>query len=257
MTKTETAEPSRAAARKVRSTCLVIAVAASSVACSSAMERKLVDTANDPPVGPHSAALDTSPDDAGAVAKVPVGTSPARGPPDAWVTMVEFSDFECPSCGYAEPIVSALLAEYSSDLRLVYKNFPLTHIHRYAEGAAVAAECAGAQGAFWEMHDLLLANQDSLDSASLLTYAQSAGVDMAAWQQCLATQSPRDAVDADVALGTSIRVRGTPTFVINGLRILGVLEQRRFEVFINLARASAQASGVPRAQYYDTVVLAP
>jgi protein-disulfide isomerase len=170
--------------------------------------------------------------------------------------MVEFGDFECPPCGDAEPIVSALLGEYSADLRLVFKNFPLTDIHPYAQGAAIGAECAGAQGAFWEMHDLLFANQDSLDSAYLLTYAQSAGVDVSAWQQCLATKPPRDAVDADVALGKSIRVRGTPTFLINGLRALGVPTRQQFEAIINAERARAEGSDVPRSEYYDTVVLA-
>lgn len=107
-------------------------------------------------VAPASAATGI---DAGSLVKVPIGSSPIRGPVNAWVTMVEFGDFECPFCGEEEPVVEALLRAFPNDLRLVFKNFPLTSIHPYAEGAAIAAECAGEQGDFWPMHDILFANQ--------------------------------------------------------------------------------------------------
>lgn len=225
------------------------------LACSSVPQRATVDTLPTIPTGAYSGENDTGPDD--AVVKVPIGTSPTRGPADAWVTMVEFADFECPPCGEAEPILSALLEEYSGDLRLVFKNLPLTDIHPDAQGAAIAAECASAQGAFWQMHDLLFANQDFLDGESLPTYAQAAGVDLNAWQQCLSTEPPLDAIGIDVGLATSLGIRGTPTFVINGQRVVGVLAQSQFEAVINAARDRAQASGLPRSQYYDTAILGP
>lgn len=202
-----------------------------------------------------TAGTDASTPDAGSLAKVPVGTSPVRGPDDAWVTMIEFGDFECPFCGEEEPVVEALVEAYPTDLRLVFKNFPLTTIHPYAEGAAVAAECADAQGDFWPMHDLLYANQNALQSQNLPTYAQAAGVDLTLWQACLSTSTPVDAIDADVALGASVGVEGTPTFFINGEIVVGAFPQSALQAIIEAARTQAEASGVPRASYYDTVIL--
>ncbi|HXX66647.1 MAG TPA: DsbA family protein [Polyangiaceae bacterium] len=195
--------------------------------------------------------------DAGAapLVKVPIGSSPLRGPIDAWVTMVEFADFECPFCGEEEPVVEALLQAYPADLRLVFKNFPLTTIHPYAEGAAIAAECAGQQGDFWPMHDILFANQNALESTNLPGYAQEAGVDVPTWQACLTTEPPIDAINADVALGTSIGVDGTPTFVINGQMIVGAVPQSELQGVIETSRAAAEASGVPSSEYYDEVIL--
>jgi protein-disulfide isomerase len=169
--------------------------------------------------------------------------------------MIEFGDFECPFCGAEEPIVEALLQAYPDDLRLVFKNFPLTSIHPYAEGAAIAAECAGSQGDFWKMHDLLYANQDALQSQDLPTYAMAAGVDLTTWQACLSTAPPVNAVDADVALGATVGVDATPTFFVNGVMVLGAVPQSQLQAVIEETRAEAEASGVPRAQYYDTVIL--
>ncbi len=218
----------------------------------------LIACSSGSPAAATAAGLDRSDGatlDAGPIAKVPVGTSPVRGPSDAWVTMVEFGDFECPFCGAEEPIVEALVKAYPTDLRLVFKNFPLTTIHPYAEGAAIAAECADAQGDFWTMHDLLYANQDALQSQNLPTYAQTAGVDVPTWQACLSTQPPVDAIDADVALATSVGVDATPTFFINGQIVVGAVAQSQLQTVIEAARAQAEASGVPRASYYETVIL--
>lgn len=258
----------------VRLRFVLTAFAVAMVACSLGPERNLIDTSSAThylpkapysPKGPYSSevdpsaadadAVDTSTADGGAVFKVPVGTSPVRGPSDAWVTIVEFGDFQCPYCGAEEPVLNALLFDHPSDLRLVFKQFPLTAIHRYAEGAAIAAECAAEQGAFWLMHDLLFSNQGALESADLLNYAQAAGVDVTSWQQCLSTQPPRDAIGVDVVLGNSVAVDGTPTFFVNGLRIVGAVEASHFKPIISEAEASAQASGVPSGQYYNTVIL--
>jgi protein-disulfide isomerase len=169
--------------------------------------------------------------------------------------MIEFGDFECPFCGAEEPVIAALLQMYPKDLRVVFKNFPLTTIHPYAEGAAIAAECAGAQGDFWAMHDQLYAHQNDLESQNLPTYAQAAGVDLPTWQACLSTQPPVDAINADVALATSVGVDATPTFFVNGAIVVGAVPEAELQAVIEAARTRAEASGVPRASYYDTVIL--
>lgn len=189
-----------------------------------------------------------------ALLKVPVGDSPRRGPSDAWVTMIEFTDFECPYCRLEEPIVATLLASYGPDLRLVFKHFPLDAIHPHARAAAVAAECARAQGKFWELHDLLLATD--LDDATILADAQLVtGLDVTAWQACLATPAADARVSADVTLGASVGVAGTPTFVINGQVIPGAYPESNLRFVIERARATAIASGIPRAEYYDRAIL--
>jgi protein-disulfide isomerase len=190
------------------------------------------------------------------VIKVPIGTSPARGPADAWVTLVEFGDFECPFCGEEEPVVEALLAMYPADLRLVWKNFPLTSIHPYAQGAAVAAECADEQSLFWPMHDLLYANQSALTATDLANYAgEVPGLDVTTWQACLTTPAPAQVIANDEALGGTVGVNGTPTFFVNGEIVVGAVPQATLQGVIETKRAEAEASGVPRAQYYDTVIL--
>ncbi|HTP28635.1 MAG TPA: thioredoxin domain-containing protein, partial [Anaeromyxobacteraceae bacterium] len=135
--------------------------------------------------------------------KVPVGDSPQRGSSDAWVTVVEFADFECPFCRNEEPILIDTESLYGADLRLIFKYFPLTSIHPRAQAAAVAAECAGEQGKFWDMHDLLFTT--ALDDATLLADArQVPGLDVPAWQVCIGTSASASRVAADVALATSL-----------------------------------------------------
>ena len=189
--------------------------------------------------------------------KVPIGTAPQRGPSDAWVTVIEFSDFECPFCGDAAPLVSAILAELPADLRVLYRHFPLPQ-HPRAVPAALAAECARAQGPapdghFWAMHDELFAHQTALLDAHLATYAgRIAGLDTTAWTACLATQPPRDRITADASSASSLGVPGTPTFVVNGTPVVGGGGLR---TAVQAALAYARQSGIPRAQYYEKAVL--
>ncbi len=190
-----------------------------------------------------------------ALLKVPVGDSPQRGPSDAWVTLVEFADFECTYCRQEEPVVARLTAAYGADLRVVHKHLlapPAAHPH--ARAAAVAAECAHAQGKFWELHDLLFTT--ALDDATLLADAQRVpGLDVAAWQACLTTAAPVARVAADVALGTSLGITGTPTFVINGQEVVGAVPESNLRLVIERARDTAVVSGIPRAEYYDRAIL--
>ncbi len=192
--------------------------------------------------------------------RVPLGDSPQRGPSDAWVTIVEFGDFQCPYCGSVEPTVKQVLALYPTDVRLVFKHFPLPQ-HANARPAANAAECARVQGAapdgdFWEMHDLLFANQSALGAASLAGYAgQIAGLDLASWQTCFDARRFDARVQADLDLGVSVGVSGTPTFAINGEELVGAVSLDELTRKVEAARATAIASGIPRAQYYDVAVL--
>lgn len=190
-----------------------------------------------------------------AAMPVPLGDSPERGPSDAWVTIVEFSDFQCPACGAAAPTIVQLLSRYPADLRLVYKHFPLTMIHPNARPAAIAAECAREQGRFWEMHDRLFANQRALTSDDLKAYASAIGLDIAKWESCLSNPGPAARVDADEALGEKLGVRATPTFVINGKPLEGAAPLATFEQRVESARAEAEASGIARGEYYQRAVL--
>jgi protein-disulfide isomerase len=186
--------------------------------------------------------------------RVPVEGSPQRGPSDAWVTVVEFADFECPYCRAEEPVVADLEAAYGTDLRLVFKYFPLTSIHPDAEAAAVAAGCAGEQGKFWEMHDLLFTT--ALDGNTLLADAeQVSGLEVATWQTCIGSAEAAAMVNSDLALGLGLGIHGTPTFVINGVPVVGAVPEERLRGVIDQVKAKAIASGIPPADYYNKAVL--
>jgi protein-disulfide isomerase len=149
----------------------------------------------------------------------------SRGPAGAPVTVIEYCDFQCPICAKASPQLVRLLPKaYGSKVRFVYRDFPLTRIHPQATLAAEAAACAQDQGRFWPMHDLLFANQHELDPAGIARAAAEAGLDMTAFNRCLA--SPRARWRRDVAQGQTAGVSATPTYLINGRRVEGI---RRFE----------------------------
>jgi protein-disulfide isomerase len=188
-------------------------------------------------------------------AGVVIGASPQRGPSDAWVTIVEFSDFECPYCGAEEPILQQVLGANPNDVRLVYKHFTLAQ-HPYARGAAIAAECAGDQGKFWEMHDELFAHQDVLDATHLPGYAQAAGVpDLTTWQACLGTPAPAARVDADLTVAAQLGLPATPTLIVNGDEYVGALSYAQLAQVVATALQDAEKSGIPRSEYYQKAVL--
>lgn len=149
-----------------------------------------------------------------------------KGPADAKVVVVEFSDFECPACRYAEPILRGLLKLHEGKVRFVFKHFPLERVHRWARPAAVAAECAGRQGKFWELHDKLYDEQEkwAKETDALKSwegYAQALKLDVPAWKACLQDPSADAAVSADFQHGLDAWVGSTPTFFINGRRFVG------------------------------------
>jgi protein-disulfide isomerase len=141
-----------------------------------------------------------------------------RGPREAPVTVVEYGDFECPYCGQAESVVRELLSSFGADLRYVWRHLPLTDVHPHAQTAAEAAEAAGAQGAFWEMHDRLLDHQDALEPQDLRRYAEELGLDVDRFWDELRRRVHAPRVAEDVASAELSGVSGTPTFFINGRR---------------------------------------
>jgi protein-disulfide isomerase len=161
-----------------------------------------------------------------------------RGPADASVTLVEYGDFQCPYCGRAEPVVRELLADV--DLRYVWRNLPLTDVHPQAQLAARAAEAAGAQGRFWEMHDLLLAHQDKLRIADLLKYAEQVGLDPDRFHADVMSPASADRITEDLESADLSGVSGTPTFFVNGRRHYGAYDVHTLKEAIRTARVRAK-----------------
>jgi len=151
---------------------------------------------------------------------VDVAGRPIRGNKDAPVTIVEFSDFQCPYCSRARPAVNKVRETYGDKVRVIFRNFPLS-IHPQALKAGEAASCAAEQGKFWEMHDRLFANQAKLQVPDLKEHAAALGLDAAAFAQCLDSSRHTADVQRDVEAGTGYGVSGTPSFFINGRPLVG------------------------------------
>jgi Na+/H+ antiporter NhaA len=159
-----------------------------------------------------------------------------RGPVEAPVTIVEYGDFECPYCGQAEPVVRELLRDFG-DVTYVWRHLPLNDVHPNAQQAAEAAEAAAEQGAFWEMHDLLLDHQDALGFDDLLGYAEQLGLDVARFEEDLRTRAGARRVAEDVDSADLSGVSGTPTFFINGIRHYGAYDIATLSGAVKTARA--------------------
>jgi protein-disulfide isomerase len=159
--------------------------------------------------------------------------SRVRGDANAPVTIVEFSDFQCPFCKQAESTVQAVLAKYGSRVKLAFMDFPLREIHPRAQAAAEAARCAGEEGKFWEYHDVLYADQSKLDAPSLVASARGLGMNEKAFQSCLDSGKFKAKIEADLAEGQTVGVSGTPGFFINGVFLSGAQPQAEFEKIID------------------------
>jgi protein-disulfide isomerase len=165
---------------------------------------------------------------------------PSEGPAHAPVTIVEFADFQCPFCGaFARDTEHELLAAYRGKVRFVIRDFPISGLHPYAEKAAEAAECAYDQGKFWPYHDLLFAHQDALDDAHLKAYAKQVGADGRAFSRCLDSGRKAAVVAADEADGQRYGVSATPTFFINGQKLIGAKPLDGFKQIIDPMLRSA------------------
>ncbi|HVQ74467.1 MAG TPA: thioredoxin domain-containing protein [Candidatus Binatia bacterium] len=163
----------------------------------------------------------------------------ARGPSGAPVTIVEFSDYECPYCKRTQGVIGQLMDEYPGKIRLVFKDFPL-HFHPGARPAAEAARCAGASGRFWEYHDLLFVAQPAFSRTDLLMYARRLDIDQATFAACLDAGRFRPLVQRDLEEGRALGVRGTPTFFVNGQRLVGAQPIESFREAVDQALRDAR-----------------
>jgi len=146
------------------------------------------------------------------------GSNPSFGPADAKVTVVEFSDFQCPYCSRAAEVVHDIKAKYGDKVHFVFRQFPLS-FHENARQAAEAALAANAQGKFWDFHDRLFKNQKSLDRAALEGYAKDSGLNVSAFKKALDDKTYSSQVEGDLKLGEQVSVQGTPTMFVNGARV--------------------------------------
>lgn len=155
------------------------------------------------------------------------------GAANAPVTVVEFSDFQCPFCLRVAPTLKRLRQAYGDRIRIVWKDFPLTSIHPQAFKAAEAGNCAREQGKFWEYHDLLFGNQQALEPEFLKKYAADAGLDAAAFSSCLDTAKYSDRVQEQMGVGTSLGVSSTPSTFVNGRLVSGAVPYETFTAIID------------------------
>lgn len=155
------------------------------------------------------------------------GATHFRGPETAKVTIVEFSDLQCPACKAVQPLVKQVLAANPDNVRLVYRHFPLANIHPYAQLAAQASEAASQEGKFWEYHDLLfekqqewsvLTSQDEVVE-KFITYAEELGIDKESFREKIHSDEVKQSVSKDIGLATQLNVNSTPTFYVNGYKV--------------------------------------
>ena len=148
-----------------------------------------------------------------------------RGPENAPFTLVEYGDYQCPDCGRLFETLQSVQQDFGTRLRLVYRHYPLSGVHKHAQMAAEAAEAAAAQGRFWEMHDLLFQNQDSLEQKQLLQYAEQLDMDIDRIRRELKQESYSERVRQDFIAGVQNGVDGTPGLFLNGVRQPRVFDQ--------------------------------
>ncbi|MGE5250668.1 MAG: DsbA family protein [Bacteroidota bacterium] len=164
---------------------------------------------------------------------VPTEGFPSLGPADAPITIVEFSDFQCPFCRrFYQETYKPLLDAYPGKIRFVYRDLPLTSIHPEAFPAAVAAACANEQDAYWPFHDKLF-NSEQLGKDVYLQYASELKLDMTAFQECIASDRHNDAINKDADFAIKLGVNSTPTFFINGLAVVGAQPLSVFQQVID------------------------
>jgi protein-disulfide isomerase len=174
-----------------------------------------------------------------ATLKVPVGSDDhAQGPESAGTVLVEYGDYQCPYCGEAYPIVKRVQKQFGDRLRFVFRNFPLGELHPQAQAAAETAEFAGANGKFWEMHDLLFENQRDMGDELFARLAEELGLSADKFERALENGEFKKRVRDDFHGGVRSGVNGTPTFFIDGVRHDGSYEFHALVAAIEAARAS-------------------
>jgi protein-disulfide isomerase len=170
--------------------------------------------------------------------------NPALGPVGAPVTMIEFGDYQCTYCkSWYDKVHTRLMADYAGKLRFVYRDLPLSTIHPEAQSAAEAADCAGEQGDYWKYHDALFDAKYGLGAQAYVQYATDLGLDPSAFNTCLAERRYQSEVEADTNLGLSLGLTGTPSFFINGLKVIGA---QPYEVFKQIIDKELAAAASPK-----------
>lgn len=178
---------------------------------------------------------------------IPVAGSPTRGPNDARITLVEFSDFECPYCSLAVGEVNSIMTAYPKDIKLIYKQFPLS-MHPHAPLAAAASLAANQQGKFWQMHDALFKNFRKLSRENILAIAKDLGLDMDKFTADLDSPKYQAVIKKDLADGESAGVYGTPSFFVNGKHYNGPLSLDAIKPILDAELKGAKPLPVVAAQ---------
>ena len=148
-------------------------------------------------------------------------TDHAQGNLDADLVIVEYGDYQCPYCGAAYPVLKELMKEFGSQIKFVFRNFPLSEMHQYARAAAIAAEAANLQGKFWEMHDAIYENQYRLSEDLFEELAETIGLDVEQFQKDISADNLKEKVEDDFESGVRSGVNGTPSFYVNGTKFDG------------------------------------
>jgi protein-disulfide isomerase len=165
---------------------------------------------------------------------VPVGDNPTLGPADAAITIIEFSDYQCPYCRkWEQEAWPQIQAAYPGKIRLVYRDFPLYSIHPESESAAIAAYCAGDQNKYWEFHDLLFSDQLPLGQDSYVKYATQVKLNVSQFTQCITAQKFKDNVTNNYNYASNLGVNSTPTFFVNGIPLVGAQPFDAFKQLID------------------------
>ncbi|MDO8505409.1 MAG: thioredoxin domain-containing protein [bacterium] len=162
-------------------------------------------------------------------------SDPLRGDPAASIAIVEFGDFFCPACAEIEPVLASVLEQYKGKVKLVWKDLPNTRLHPLAQKAAEAARCAGEQGKFWEYHDLLFKNQDTLTETAFTQFAREINMNIGAFEECLNTGAMSDIVNRSFNEGLILRVDATPYFFIGDRRFSGAISETELKETIENA----------------------
>ncbi len=180
------------------------------------------------------------------------GDEPTLGPEGAWVTVIEFADFECPYCAKgAKPLLDAIEDMDEGDVRLIFKHYPLP-FHRKAVPAARAAYAGHKFGKFWELHDYLYEHRG--DVTDLRSFVESLGLDPDAFMEVMFSDEAMKAVDDDMVAGGRAGVSGTPAYVVNGLVYTGARSKAQWKEILKAAKEDAERLGVPRAEVYATLM---
>jgi protein-disulfide isomerase len=165
-----------------------------------------------------------------------------RGPANAPVTIMAFSDYQCPYCVRAEPVLAEVLKRYPEDVKVVHRHFPLDTIHPFARPAAEAAMCADEQGKFWEYHDGIFARQGKLEEGSLAEIGVAVGLDADEFSSCVEERRYKDFVEADFAAGRDAGVSGTPSFFLNGIALKGARDADELSRYVDLELARIRSN---------------